>query len=313
MSEFKRRLRQWVAGLAALLAFAQPLAASQEPAAQEAAAKVGAPALPSPAIWVIEDADTKIYLFGTVHVFAAGLKWRSAAVDRAIAEADELVMETPDVIGEMSFSDRLLDRMALAKPQPVLERVSPALRPQLKAALAETEIPIEYFDELHTWAVAFLLTGFQLGKQMGGVDGATKLSGAEDELGALFKARGRPILGVESVEEQLGLFAAMPAESQRLFLESTLVPTEAQPQAGKTEASWVRGDVEAIAAEMQAMPRALYEPLLTKRNRAWSDWLVRRMARPGTVLFAVGAGHLAGADSVQAMLSARGLKVRRID
>jgi uncharacterized protein YbaP (TraB family) len=249
-----------------------------------------------------------------VHVFAAGLKWRSAAVDRAIAEADELVMETPDASGdEMSFSDRLLDRMALAKPQPVLERVSPALRPQLKAALAETEIPIEYFDELHTWAVAFLLTGFQLGKQMGGADGATELSGAEDELGALFKARGRPILGVESVEEQLGLFAAMPAESQRLFLESTLVPTGAQPQAGKTEASWVRGDVEAIAAEMQAMPRALYEPLLTKRNRAWSDWLVRRMARPGTVLFAVGAGHLAGPDSVQRMLAARGLKARRLN
>jgi uncharacterized protein YbaP (TraB family) len=82
---------------------------------------------------VVEDKDTKIYLFGTVHVFAAGLKWRSAAVDRVIAEADELVMETPDASGEeMSFSDRLLDGMALAKPQPVLERVSPAMRPQLK-------------------------------------------------------------------------------------------------------------------------------------------------------------------------------------
>jgi uncharacterized protein YbaP (TraB family) len=247
-------------------------------------------------------------------VFAAGLKWRSAAVDRVIAEADELVMETPDASGEeMSFSDRLLDGMALAKPQPVLE--SPAMRPQLKAALAETEIPINYYDTLQTWAVALLLTGFQLGKQVGGENGATELSGAEDELGALFKARGRPILGVETVDEQLGLFAAMPADAQRMFLESTLDSSAAGKTGAKngTEGSWVRGDVESIAAEMQAMPAALYEPLLTRRNRAWSDWLVRRMKRPGTVLFAVGAGHLAGRDSVQQMLAARGLRVRRLD
>jgi hypothetical protein len=80
VGELKRRLRQCAAGLAALLAFAQPVgaaqeAAAQEGAAQEAAAKVSAPASPSPAIWVVEDKDTKIYLFGTVHVFAAGLKW----------------------------------------------------------------------------------------------------------------------------------------------------------------------------------------------------------------------------------------------
>jgi uncharacterized protein YbaP (TraB family) len=36
------------------------------------------------------------------------------------------------------------------------------------------------------------------------------------------------------------------------------------------------------------------------------------MQRPGTVLVAVGAGHLAGHDSVVEMLKQRGYKVRRV-
>ena len=308
MSGIGKWLKRGGAAAALLLAAVQPALAAPEVAA--------ASPPPRPAIWVVEDEDTKIYLFGTVHVFPAGLKWRSAAVDRAIAQADELVMETPDAsTAEMELSERMLDRMALDAPEPVLERVAPALRPRLRAALEETELPIEYYDELQTWAIAFMLTGFQLARQIGGEEGAAGLSGAEDELGALFKASGRPIGGVETIEEQLGVFASMPAEAQRLFLESTLADPEAvaAEQERGTEKSWVSGDIEAIAAEMQAMPRALYEPLLTRRNRNWADWLVRRMAQPGIVLFAVGVGHLAGPDSVQRMLAARGLQARRVD
>ena len=36
------------------------------------------------------------------------------------------------------------------------------------------------------------------------------------------------------------------------------------------------------------------------------------MARPGTVFIAVGAGHLAGPDSVQAALAAHGLRATRV-
>ncbi|HEX8064372.1 MAG TPA: TraB/GumN family protein [Allosphingosinicella sp.] len=50
-----------------------------------------------------------------------------------------------------------------------------------------------------------------------------------------------------------------------------------------------------------------------RRNAAWTQWLEERLKKPGTLLFAVGAGHLAGRESVQAMLAKRGLSVKRID
>jgi uncharacterized protein YbaP (TraB family) len=60
-------------------------------------------------------------------------------------------------------------------------------------------------------------------------------------------------------------------------------------------------------------PPALFDVLVRRRNAAWTSWLEARLKRPGTLLFAVGAGHLAGKESVQAMLAQRGLRVKRVD
>jgi uncharacterized protein YbaP (TraB family) len=52
--------------------------------------------------------------------------------------------------------------------------------------------------------------------------------------------------------------------------------------------------------------------LIRKRNAAWADWLTKRLDKPGTIFVAVGAGHLAGEDSVQTMLDAKGLRATRL-
>ena len=302
---------------AALLGLSQPSAALAEEAPRAAESSTA----PRPAIWLIEDEDTKIYLFGTVHVFPASLEWRSQRLDQVIAEADELVMETPDASNaEMFDEDRMFAPMMMGKAVPILSRVSPRARPALRAALESTGLPVEAYDEMHIWAVAFMLTGFQIaqgyGEEAGGQ--AVALSGAEEVLGRIFRKSRRPIYGVETVEEQMRVFSTMPLDVQRRFLEATVGDSDApappvDPAAPSTDEDWVAGNVDAIAAEMRTMPAEIYEPLLTRRNRNWTQCLERRMARPGTVLFAVGAGHLAGPESVQRMLAERGIMARRID
>ena len=287
------------------------------PAQAQAQAQVQAPVQsaaspPRPAIWLIEDEDTKIYLFGTVHVFPASLRWRSAALNRVIAEADELVMETPDVGPPTpEMARRLSAPMQLGKSIPILERVSARARGPLQAALEATGMPITYFDQMATWGVAFMLTSMQIGANASG--GVEEISGAEEVLGVLFRKASKRVSGVESLDQQIGFFATMPFDAQRRFLESVVLGNPDAAQQEPTDDSWVRGDVEAIAAEMRTLSPELYQVLLTRRNRAWTGWLARRMAQPGVVLFAVGAGHLAGPDSVQRMLAAEGIQARRVD
>jgi len=60
------------------------------------------------------------------------------------------------------------------------------------------------------------------------------------------------------------------------------------------------------------MSAELRDTLFKRRNAKWAEWLARRLERPGTIFVAVGAGHLAGPDSVQAMLEAKGLKPKRV-
>jgi hypothetical protein len=52
--------------------------------------------------------------------------------------------------------------------------------------------------------------------------------------------------------------------------------------------------------------------LFTTRNATWATWIRNRLARPGTVFIAVGAGHLAGRDSVIADLHAQGIEAVRV-
>ena len=51
---------------------------------------------------------------------------------------------------------------------------------------------------------------------------------------------------------------------------------------------------------------------MIQRNRNWAQWIDKRMAEPGSVMLAVGAGHLAGTESVQRHLEAKGYKVQRV-
>ena len=79
--------------------------------------------------------------------------------------------------------------------------------------------------------------------------------------------------------------------------------------------AWTRGDVKAIAHSFNsdlADAVELRDALLTRRNANWANWVKGRLDEPGTVLVAVGAGHLAGDQSVQTMLENQGLKVTRV-
>jgi uncharacterized protein YbaP (TraB family) len=268
---------------------------------------------PKPAIWLLADADTKIYLFGTIHMLPPGFKWRSAAVGRAIAEADELVVETVDEPGSEE-DEAAMAQLILETPMPILDRVPPKKHKALKRAIKASGLPSEAYDHLQTWAAAFMMG---LGQTMTGygVDGPDDAPGVEDGLEAEFKAAGKPILSVEDPGPILTAVNTLPARVQQEMLIAAIDGTDEGPaESAKMDRLWATGDSEALNVEGEDdLPPALYDILVTKRNAAWTDWLIARLEKPGTVLFAVGAGHLAGKDKVQTMLEARGHAARRLN
>jgi hypothetical protein len=281
---------------------------------------------PHPAIWLLEDSDTKIYLFGTIHVLPPGFRWRSSRFDRVARSADELVLEVAN-IGSPETLSAAVAELGLGKHAPILWRVSLDRRQALQDMVDDLGIPIERFEDMQTWAVAMGLAAAQITRGMsaghGGQAGDDRhapssrdLPGVEGPLEAEFRASHRPVSGVETAVQQMRFFEVLSFAEQRALLESIVDAYSAGADMGGGgeigQSQWVRGNVRSMALLAATVPGPLYDVLLRRRNAAWTDWLIHRLDRPGTLLFAVGAAHLAGRDSVRAMLAARGFSVRRI-
>jgi uncharacterized protein YbaP (TraB family) len=85
---------------------------------------------------------------------------------------------------------------------------------------------------------------------------------------------------------------------------------------GQMQAAWNRGDsaiFETMLSQMQANSPQSYDVMFTQRNVHWAGWIAERLKKPGTVFVAVGTGHLAGPDSVQAKLAQLGVRSARIN
>ncbi len=298
-------------GLAAAIAF-QPARAIAQTAAPAAA--VAEPrAIPradgtGPALWVVRDADSTIYLFGTVHMLRPTTAWGSERVERAFAEADALWLEisNPD------------DQAALL---PLIRQhgVDPTQRLTLKLSSGELTLfdnaartlgaDAMTMDNLRPWLAALTLSVAPLTRA--GYDPA---SGVELILKARAEAAGKPVNGFETIDEQVRILAGFPEDDQMAFLTSTLDAFEDAPvELDRLVEAWARGDVAVIeemgVEDMREASEELYQALLARRNANWAGQIEEMLAGEGTAFVAVGAAHLAGDDSVQRLLEQRGVAV----
>lgn len=284
-----------------------PTAMAKEPAAAATAAVTTA----KPAIWSVSDADTTIYLFGSVHVLKPGLSWFDGAVKQAFDKSDELVLELvlPDDPAETAgvMMPLALDQTGKTIPS----RLTPDELKAYQAAMVSVGLPPAQFDAFEPWFAAVTLSVLPLTKL-----GYDPNSGVEKQLTGFAKTANKPVSGFETLEEQLGFFDALPEAQQVAFLNSTVKELDQLgPMLDKMVVLWGKGDPDALAVTMNeslAATPELAKVLLWDRNARWADKIKERLRQPGTVFVAVGAGHLAGDHSVQEYLKLRGLTARRI-
>jgi uncharacterized protein YbaP (TraB family) len=296
------RRPKWALALAGLLLPLAACASAAEPAKADSK---------HPALWKLADADTQIWLFGTIHLLPEGQGWRTPVLDSALSGADELVLEVADV-DDMMASAQAMQKLGMSPGlPPIAQRVPEAKRAALRAMIAESGYPEAVFDGLETWAAALPLLGVTF-KRLG----LDPTLGVERQIGAPFRAAGKKVSGLETIEQQFGFFDTLSEGAQRALLMAVVEDTkETRAQFRAMLDAWASGDLAGIARtfddETQMSPE-LREALMRRRNAAWAEWLERRLDRPGTVFVAVGAGHLAGEISVQSMLKAKGLRVKRV-
>ncbi|WP_194954488.1 TraB/GumN family protein [Sphingopyxis solisilvae] len=266
----------------------------------------------NPALWVVKDEDTTVYLFGTVHVLKPGLSWFDAAVKDAFDKSDEMMLELVLPEDQAAVANTMMP-LAMDKSGKTLpSRLTAEELKAYQAAMTSVGLPANTFDMFKPWLPAMTLSALPLSKH-----GYDPEQGVEKQLTKFAKDSGKPVAGLETLEQQLGFFDSLPETQQVAFLNSVVKDLDKLgPVLDKMVVLWAKGDPDGLAAAMNESMAAtpeLAQTLLYDRNARWAEQIQARMEQPGTVFVAVGAGHLAGEKSLQDYLAERGLTAARID
>jgi uncharacterized protein YbaP (TraB family) len=264
-----------------------------------------------PALWRIADADSEIWLFGSVHMLPPDLDWRGPRVDAAFAAADEFVTET-DLPGPESAAafEAFRQRHGMLPPgQTLSARLSQSEAAQLRRAAQELGLDANALDRQRAWLTAIQLSYADLARS-----GQSAEAGVENVLAAEARRQGKRFSALETLDEQLSVLATLPPEAEARFLTVALGEIGSSDElAAEMDRAWAAGDTAALEQMFEEQWRAagaeVHEAVILQRNRAWAVEIERRLAGSGRTFIAVGAAHLIGDDSVVDLLRARGIAV----
>ena len=262
-----------------------------------------------PALWKVADEDTTIYLFGTVHVLPKEVEWYDATIATALEGSDMIVTEIKmDKASEGELQQLSMSLGMLPSGTTLRTLLTPEQTTAYEAGLAKLGAPPQAFDPLKPWLAGLTLSLLPLMQQ-----GYSPDSGVEKVL--LAKAGTKPQGALETAQFQLGIFNDMSTEAQVAFMMDAVEGMdEVKPMLDRMVAEWAEGDADELAKIMNngMSDPAVADALLYSRNANWAEWIDTRLDEPGSVFIAVGAGHLAGAKSVQDYLAQKGITVTRV-
>jgi hypothetical protein len=245
----------------------------------------------NPAMYVVSDADTTVFIFGTFHALDGKSEWFSDRVQRAFNVSGELVLETliPELPGAASRPQRPF--------RPVSSQPVDGYRVEPSASfLATTKMAIS----------------------AGEAQGLQVEYGADMVLRRMAEAEGKQVGALETLDFQFRMFKRIPATAAPApaTVQSAEAMRNLSNMMAQMQASWIRGDqtifVRMLDQLRQSSPET-YRMMFADRNARWAKWVAARLQQPGTVFVAVGAGHLAGKDSLLVRLAEDGIESTRLN
>ncbi len=269
-------------------------------------------------MWVIRDADSVVYLTGTIHILPKDVSWRSDRLEAALKEASDVWFELAEfaVPGGLNaailaaYEDKLTwDGPALSS---MLSDEEAAL---LKAAMKRAKMPAAMAARIETMKPWYAVYAIGRGHDVGG--DYDENNGIDRALAGLAIANGAKIKGLETLEFQVSDIFDMDVASQLNELRARLITdTAAKDRAARVAdlayISWARGETNLIEAMATMMRGAIgTDALLHDRNENWAAQIEELLKGSGTSFIAVGALHLAGPESLLQRLKLRGIEATR--
>ncbi|MGA2024285.1 MAG: TraB/GumN family protein [Steroidobacteraceae bacterium] len=256
--------------------------------------------------WSVKGAHNTVYLLGSVHVLKPAESDLPPDSLRAYAGAKALVMELDlnNVTVESMLGSSLAEE-TLPEGQTLAGVLGPDAYAKFTTHLEPLGVEPEFFSQFQPWFAAISLEQLELAKQ-----GFESGSGVDEQFAQRAQTDHKPIIALETMEQQLGIFSHLSLDEQRRFLLYTLEDEEGS--ANSTDAvitAWRSGDTKALErllTESFAEYPELLRMLTTDRNHAWLPTINGLLKEDQDYLVVVGALHLVGRDGLVELLEREG-------
>ncbi len=263
-------------------------------------------------LWQVSSEKGSVYLAGSFHLLTEEVYPLPAVFLKHFEASDALVLEVQiDSLKSPAVQQQMLQRGVYQDDRTFKAVVPESLYVATAKVLAEAGVPIVMFQKFKPWFMAMTLSVLHMQKS-----GFKSEHGLDFYFVGLAKEADKPILGLETAGEQIGIFADLSDSLQTAFLQQTVDEIDAlDSKLSDILEAWKQGDAERIAAmltdSMADFP-ALQRKLLRDRNERWVEKIAAMLENGTRAYIVVGAGHLAGPYGLPTLLKDRGYRVRQL-
>ncbi len=263
-----------------------------------------------PAVWRVSTSeDSELWLLGSVHYLREQDHPLPEIIQRLYARADALIMEIDlDDLDPASVQTQFMLAALLPASSSLSNVVDANVYRLAESTASSLGLDIAALERVEPWLVALTLMDLGMTRL-----GYRSEQGLEQHLLLRAQRDRKPIHGLETVTDQIGVFDGLSLAEQAALLEQTLSELDAAGnEMDQLLNAWRDGSLatltDKLSASFEDFP-GLYEALVIDRNRKWVPELERLAAQPGRHLVVVGALHLVGEHNVVDLLRERGLAV----
>ena len=262
-----------------------------------------------PAAWQVGGSDGQIWLLGSVHYLREQDYPLPPIVDELYGLSDTLVMELDlDDLDPAAMQGSFATAGVLPPNTTLRSILEPETYSRTQSLAEDLGMPMTLLERLEPWLVSLTLTDLTMVRL-----GFQANQGLEQYLMRRAAADRKEILGLESIEDQIGIFDSLSLEDQAELLAQSVNDLSAPGEymSGVLDA-WRSGSLDELAEEFSddfADNPELESALVATRNARWVTQIDEMLNDGRRFLIVVGALHLVGDDSVVEMLQDRGVEV----
>ena len=263
-------------------------------------------------LWRADGASNSVYILGSIHMLREEDHPLPRIIDEVYADAEIIVMELDMDDLDPAYTQAAFNRAGVMSDGTTLQDLmGDAAYAEAEEAAAVVDIPLEMLAQSEPWLAAITVELMMLYRI-----GFNPLLGIEMTMTTRAAQDGKPIEGLETVDEQLSFLDGLPLEAQREMLLQTLAEGAALSESiDELIDAWRYGDTTTLEESLLSSigeQSVLSDALVTNRNRRWAETIATWLDDDRDYLVVVGALHLVGDEGVPNLLADKGIGIHQL-